>query len=195
MRLSILFFLISSVIYGQTLTDARDQQTYAYKKLGKLYWMTENLRFDAQGSICLKDCDQIRFYDFNYLANICPEGWRLPSMLEWDAFTESFEGVESVRMMEGNKKLYRVDFLDQFNLFDSNALNIKPYGRIEGGEFKKGKYIDYWTVNDETDARFHMHISPYSITGHTHKHHLKSKKPEQFRLFAVRCVCEITDKP
>ncbi len=170
--------------------DTRDGQVYKYKRLENLYWMTENLQFEAEGSICLADCENIRFYDFQYLEGVCPEGWRLPTMDEWDLFTNSMKGAEVARMMEDNEKLYRIDFLDKYNLFENNSLGIKPYGRIEGGELKKGPFIDYWTTNEAIDDRFHMHLTPYSITGHSHKHHLKTKKPEEFRLFPIRCVCE-----
>ena len=194
MKTFLLFLLTPALIFAQnTLTDSRDGQVYATTTLGGLRWMTENLRYEAPGSKCLKDCDQIRFYDFQQLASTCPEGWRLPRMREWDLFTNSFEGVEIARMFEGNAKNYRADFLDQYNLFASNALNITPYGRMEGGEIKGGKFIDFWTSNEATDDRFHMHITPYSITGHAHKHHLKANKPEEFRLFPVRCVCEISE--
>ena len=181
-------FLISA---QSTLIDERDDTEYQVTQLGSLYWMTENLRFKANGSECPKDCDQIRFYDFEYLENVCPRGWRLPTMDEWDLFVSSFGEVEKTRMMEGNDKLYRVDFFDQFNLFESNVLEIKPYGRMEGGKLISGFFIDYWTVNPSTqDDRFHMHLAPYSLTGHGHKHHLKSNRPEEYRLFPIRCVCE-----
>ncbi|WP_420576502.1 FISUMP domain-containing protein [Ekhidna sp.] len=173
------------------IIDPRDGQEYQITRLGDLFWMTENLRFKGEGSVCKKDCDQIRFYDYRYLSNVCPEGWRLPTMNEWDSFTKSFSDAETARMMEGNEKLYRVDFLDQHHIFESNVLNIKPYGRVEGGDLGEGNFIDFWSINPASaDERFHMHLTPYSIVGHSHKHHLKPKKEEDFRLFPVRCVCE-----
>ncbi|WP_436514586.1 FISUMP domain-containing protein [Ekhidna sp. To15] len=192
MRIFVLCFFISSfTVAQQKLIDKRDGIEYDITKLGNLYWMMENLRYEASGSLCLEDCDQIRFYDFNYLKRTCPEGWRLPTMSEWDLFTQSFATAQTARMMEGNKKLYRVDFLDRYNIFENNVLNIQPYGRMEGGALGKGNFIDFWAVNPQTkDERFHMHLTPYSIVGHGHKHHLKTNDPEEFRLFPVRCVCE-----
>ena len=188
-----LLFGYGYLVHGQMFVDERDHTSYTFTQLGHLFWMTENLRYDAKGSTCLQDCDQIRFYDYQNLQGVCPEGWRLPTMEEWDLFTDSFEGVQKAKMMENNKKNYRVDFLDQYNLFDANVLHIQNYGRMEGGKVGKGNFIDYWTTNQSTDDRFHMHITPYSITGHTHKHHLKTSKPEEYRLFPIRCVCEIKD--
>ena len=193
-----LFYLVLLSIFPliansqNELLDERDGKRYNIAALGDLYWMTEDLLYSQEQSICMDNCDSIRFYHFNSLASVCPEGWRLPSMDEWNLFTESFKGVEKVRMMEENKKLYRVDFLNQFNLFKENKLNIKPMGRIEGGQLETGPFIDYWTTNDVTDDRFHMHFTPYSIVGHAHKHHLKENKPEELRLFPIRCVCEVS---
>jgi uncharacterized protein (TIGR02145 family) len=189
---SLLLVLIGFSSFGQQpLIDTRDGNQYEIVKLGDLYWMKDNLRYAAEGSVCFDDCNQIRFYDYRYLEDVCPEGWKLPTMDDWDFFTKSFKDAEMARMMDENDKLYRVDFLDQYNIFESNILNIKAYGRIEGSKFDGGNFIDFWSTNLATDdEKFHMHITPYSIVGHSHKHHLKPKKEEDFRLFPVRCVCE-----
>lgn len=193
--LSLLLVLIGFSGFGQQLlTDKRDGNQYEIVKLGDLYWMKDNLRYDAEGSVCFDDCNQIRFYDYRFLDNACPEGWRLPTMNEWNFFVESFNDAEKAIMMEGNEKLYRVDFLDKYNIFKANILNIDPYGRIEGGELNTGNFIDFWATNSATDDRFHMHLTPYSIMGHSHKHNLKSFKQEEYRLFSIRCVCEKLDE-
>lgn len=190
MKLVVLLILAAINCFSQSsIVDERDGKIYEIVQLGNLFWMAENLRYNTTGSVCLENCDQIRFYDYQYLEDVCPEGWRLPTVDEWNVFTDSFE-AEKVEMMEGNEKLYRVDFLDEYNIFESNPLNIQPYGRMEGGKLDSGNFIDFWTVNSSTDNRFHIHLSPYAISGHAHKHNLKSSKPEEYRLFAVRCVCE-----
>lgn len=190
--LAFTLLIIPFIAVGQkSITDERDGVRYEIVKLGNLYWMKENLRYQTDGSLCLEKCDEFRFYSFESLENVCPQGWRLPTVEDWDSFTNSFEDAEKVRMLEDNEKFYRVDFLDSYSIFKSNVLNIKAYGRVEGDELRSGDYIDYWTVNPATrNVRFHMHITPYSIMGHAHKHHLKANKPEEFRLFPVRCVCE-----
>jgi uncharacterized protein (TIGR02145 family) len=193
-RITVIFFLLAfpliSIAQDQ-FNDARDNRNYRYTRLGELLWMTENLKYELPGSICYDHCDTIRFYDFRNVSQACPNGWRLPTMEEWDLFTESFTDAKKVRLMEKNVKNYRVDFLDGYNIFDNNALSIQPYGRVEGGSIVGGNFIDFWTINTSSrDERFHMHLDPHSITGHGHKHHLKANKPDEFRMFAVRCVSE-----
>ena len=191
MHLFVLLFVPCCLSAQKTMVDKRDGISYEVVKLDSIYWMKENLRFNQPGSICIESCEAFRFYSFENLEQVCPEGWRLPTAEDWDTFVNSFEKVEKQRMLENKKQFYRVDFLDKFNLFKSNSLNIRPYGRIEGGKVHQGNFIDYWTSNSSTnDERFHMHITPYSIVGHAHKHHLKPSKPEEFRLFPIRCVCE-----
>ncbi|MEM7552391.1 MAG: FISUMP domain-containing protein [Bacteroidota bacterium] len=174
------------------IQDERDNKYYNTIQLGNLLWMIENLVYEQKGSVCFNDCNTIRFYDYKKLLDVCPKGWRLPRMEEWDSFTESFTEAQKVRMMEKNEKQYRVDFLDKYNIFKENILDIGPYGRIEGGELVKGQYIDFWTTNSfSKDERFHMHLTPYSITGHGHKHHLKTNKLDEYRMFPVRCVKKV----
>ena len=188
----LLLWTVVALAYSQTkIVDDRDGNEYEIVKLGNNFWMKENLLFNAEGSLCEPDCDKIRFYDYRSVASVCPDGWRLPTMLEWNDFVDSYQDAEVARMMEENPKIFRVDFLDKYDIFKENVLNIAPYGRAEGGKVQRNKFIDYWTTNTSTkDQRFHMHLTPQSIVGHGHKHHLKSSKREEYRLFPVRCVCE-----
>ncbi len=133
------FLLVLTPMIDQnqsTLIDTRDGFEYEIVKLGELYWMKDNLQFNAKGSVVLEGNNEFRFYRFDNLDSVCPDGWRLPTIADWDGFTNSFEGVEKARMMEGNKKFYRVDFLDRYNIFEDNRLGIRAFGRIEGGELR-----------------------------------------------------------
>lgn len=88
-----------SVTYG-TLTDARDGQTYKTVVIGEKEWMAENLNFykSTDGSIvmdssfCYDDnpanCEKYgRLYQEFDAAEACPEGWSMPTEIDWFDFT------------------------------------------------------------------------------------------------------------
>ncbi len=158
--------------------------------------MMEDLRLQTKLSHCpnynLDECGETNFYSYKEIESVCPKGWRIPTVEDWNSFLETLEEAKLARMFEGNKKLFRVDFLDRYDVFEKNRLEIRPIGRTEGNIWKDGYYADYWTTNPEIkDPRFHIHISQYSISGHAHKHNINEKNEEKNRKFAVRCVCEI----
>ena len=95
-----------------TFTDDRDGLVYKYTTIGNQVWMAENLRYEAEYSVCVdsvKDdrdswnvvwirnsCDIFgRYYslqkdgnffedrDENIIEKLCPNGWRLPTVDEW----------------------------------------------------------------------------------------------------------------
>jgi uncharacterized protein (TIGR02145 family) len=73
---------------GSFFTDARDGQRYRQISLGDQVWMAENLRFLSSGRLCYNDeltaCETHGgLYVYSEATNVCPEGWHLPTDLEW----------------------------------------------------------------------------------------------------------------
>ena len=74
--------------YG-TLVDERDGQSYRTVDIGEQTWMAENLKYVSEDSRCynhiLENCDvDGRLYPWAEAMVVCPSGWHLPSLNEWE---------------------------------------------------------------------------------------------------------------
>jgi len=82
-----------------SLIDPRDGQVYSTVFLNGLWWMTENLNYDIEGSsYCVDDlpenCDKYGRYYYLWLPDttVCPKGWYYPTRYQWGDL-ESYLGM------------------------------------------------------------------------------------------------------
>ena len=151
--------------YGEpnrgTFTDARDGQLYKYTTIGNQVWMAENLKFDAPYSLCYERtegfCDTFgRFYslhvngnDLDYfdqelLDTICPAGWHVPSMDEWNALVVSMGGSNNA----GRRLMSSSDFGERYTPgTDDCGFNSLPAGSwLKNGSLASEYSCSrYWT--------------------------------------------------
>jgi uncharacterized protein (TIGR02145 family) len=94
-----------SIIKDSTLTDQRDGQTYRIRQFDGLWWMIDNINIELGDSLYYKDVYIGRgsyyydndpkygfkygqLYDLSSALEACPNGWRLPSIREWEALNK-----------------------------------------------------------------------------------------------------------
>src|SRR6056297_2464310 len=75
-----------------TFTDFRDGQTYKWVRIGEQVWMAENLNYKTEkGSSCFNCGKYGRLYNWYTARNVCPDGWHLPTINEFETFIENID--------------------------------------------------------------------------------------------------------
>lgn len=139
----------------KVFVDERDGQHYKYVIIKTRYWMTENMRYNVEGSkYNPKNPDTIygRLYNWNQAMAACPKGWKLPSTYAWmsieDFFIPKTEDVIQMRKYRGkNVKILKSKKDWKTPGTDSLKLNILPAGIATGydGFSQLGIGTFFWT--------------------------------------------------
>lgn len=186
-------------------TDERDGQQYKTIVIDGKTWFRENLRFQTTHSFCpnynkdSSDCKDGNFYSNSELGTICPKGWHVATIPEWEKYIQILlanHGINNgVLQYDSSTKLanaysMRIDSA----LLKDSLLNLLPTGWVEGLKLKRNGSCALWIVDSNgNDDKYHLHIGKFGFVKHSHEHHIIDK-PQKIRKFPVRCVCEITGK-
>lgn len=119
-----------------------DGLLYRTLKIAGIRWMVDNLNFETKKSRCYKDqeenCEKYgRLYLYDEIGTVCPEGWHLPNMNEWNTLLAEVGG-----------DMYALSAKDVWEDgvgTDDLGISLLPGGTLDNGSFSDlGNAAYYW---------------------------------------------------
>ena len=156
--------------YG-TLTDERDNQTYKTVKIGTQTWMAQNLNYKSGNSFCYDldstNCDKYgslyTFISNKSAENMCPNGWHLPTVEEYETL---FAAVAVDDFVGAGKALKSTSGWDEDgNGIDAYGFSALPAGRHDDNMFTGGYSSDmglftlFWCISERDSSSRYVGLS------------------------------------
>lgn len=147
---------------SKPFVDSRDGQEYPTVKIGEQVWMSKNLNYDPgnQGGLYYNN-DSVNYHIYGRLylwetvmngsnsstqvpsgvQGLCPEGWHLPSINEWDnliAYMDS-KGLKGLDMMD------TILWNNRSVPTNSTGFSVRPAGTMSGNGGAESGNINSYT--------------------------------------------------
>lgn len=171
-------------------SDSRDQTSYPMVQIDSVWWMNANLNFPTETSLPFSleiTSEPGRLYTYPEAQNICPTGWRLPSIDQFDDLINIMGEVTATGIVVAPKGWMQGKQGYGIWLFHKTGMTHRK--RL----IAKESY-NFWLDSGNPDAVFHAHMYDVDksdkgekLTLFRHKHESK-KAIRHKRKMAVRCV-------
>jgi uncharacterized protein (TIGR02145 family) len=181
--------------YG-SLTDSRNSKTYRTITVNGKTWMAANLNLDEDGSRCYADntgannaaCDRDgRLYGWEIAQSVCPDGWHLPSLAEWEALVKSADPdyVSNTSNTAGTKLKAMFNWNNNGSGTDIYGFSALPGGHGVGTSWGNRNEIGYWWTNE----RIGTSTEYYRVVMSASANHVNTRNNAPKEYFcSVRCV-------
>ena len=133
-----------------TMTDARDGQTYRTVKIGNQVWMAENLNYKTDKSYCYNDSAEYcatygRLYAWDAAKLACPADWHLPTNAEFEVLFSTVGG----QFTAGIKLKSTSGWGRDGNGSDDFSFSALPAGNVGvDGNFYNDKKAYFWSSTE-----------------------------------------------
>lgn len=137
-----------------TYLDNRDGNIYKTVKIGTQWWMAENLKYQpSSGNYWAYNNNNSYvstygyLYDWETACNVCPDGWHLSSLKDWNVLAEQLGDVTGIKMKETGNTHWNES---KVRVTNSSGFTALPGGmRSYYGSFERlGKEANFWTSLD-----------------------------------------------
>jgi Fibrobacter succinogenes major domain (Fib_succ_major). len=197
------------------LKDMRDGKTYRTVQIGNQVWMASNLNYKARKSFCYEKQNENclrygRLYTWasavgksehqcgkgascslpsGNIQGICPNGWHLPSLEEWQILFKAVGGQSKAAKALKTTR----DWYEGCDGTDAYGFSAKPtgfFGDYNGKfffDFNDGSHAYFWTSAEQNDINAHAIDLSYgdeAVSIDVYKNHG----------FSIRCIKDNTDK-
>ncbi|MFK8056866.1 MAG: FISUMP domain-containing protein [Saprospiraceae bacterium] len=185
--------------FSETYVDKRDNATYGIVQVGNQRWFAENLKYLTPNSICYKqkksNCSKFgRLYPHDELDIVCPEGWRVPNIKDWQSLKSHFQQDSIFALLD------TVRWDNTTNHTNASGISFSGTGYQMGKRLFLGEQAatSIWLNQiNKFDEYYHVHLyggegiefknSGYTTNEVFHAHPIHNL---EHRRFSIRCVCE-----
>lgn len=152
-------------IKTETFTDSRDGKVYETVEIGNQTWMTGNFAYKPENGYWEYENTDGYVSSYGYLytletaINICPDGWHVPNLDEWNTLIDYLGGTELAgnKMKEKGGAHWDSDAYGNRNISNSSGFSARPGGRYDG-VFNTyewiGVYGFWWVIPENPDASY-----------------------------------------
>ncbi len=138
-----------SFVANDILVDSRDGKQYRTVKIANKLWMKDNLNYEVEQNYYYGSMDYYqkygRLYEYQDALKACPDGWRLPTLNDWD---EALKTVADQKKTPKGKPSWFAFYLEEQV---TNHENLDLKASFDIGEKIKGIRMDggFWTARDD----------------------------------------------
>jgi len=159
-------------------------------KIGEQVWMKENLNCDVSGSKCYNN-DQNncliygRLYNWATAQTVCPSGWHLPSIDDWNTLASTAGGAPTAGMkLKAQNGWSGCDSPGSGGCNDDLGFTALPGGAVWDGNFKNVDWGYWWSSSeDDSNMAYAYDMGPSAAN----LDHFSTNKSD---MYSVRCVMD-----
>ena len=149
----------------ETFTDSRDGKVYNIVKIGDQTWMAQNFAYKPENGYWAYENNDGNISSYGYLytletaINICPDGWHVPNLDEWNTIIDYLGGTELAgdKMKETGGAHWDSDAFGNRDITNSSGFSARPGGRYDGvyNEYEWiGVYGFWWVIPESPNAGY-----------------------------------------